>query len=255
MIYDPYQSRKLTGPHAELYARSLGVMLDVFRDCFAHPDDDQHWQFGVHLFDSLDWSTKLTLLLKVSRFALLGKGDAHDWGALEKAACFSVYQHVYQQLEIESDLIDLENRSRCAPIWPESGNQESLDQTECCAEILKWKQLIREAYREDAVRDGADDDEIQYMLAEEDDDELRYYFSIIDVLANRLVDDRDFELAPSFMDVDPEIGFIVKESLGISGDYFIQASDATSIEVALQTFDQLADLAGTSRLQTDFPPY
>ena len=249
MIYDPYQSRKLIGKHAELYAESLGTMLDVFRDCFLSPEDEEIWVFGVQLFDELSWRQKLGLLLKVSRFALGGKGDPQEWEALEKAACYSVYQHIFQQLEIERDLQCLENRSRCDLDWDENEDEE-IDGGE------EWKMQINLAYTEDALRAGADQQEILSILDAKSFDDLDHWHFIINLLADRLVDDRDFELAGTLMDADPELTAGVKSLMGIGHDYFVQTADELSLEEARDVFDELATLCGVPMLvDSDYPPY
>ncbi|MDM4018385.1 hypothetical protein [Roseiconus lacunae] len=258
MIYDPYQPQKLTGRHAELYCKSLALMLDSFRDCFQRPEEDLVWTFGVRLFDGLGWREKLMLLLKVSKLALLGEGDIHEWGALEKAACFSVYHHVFQQLEIERDVLNMDMRSRSERVWIDPGDEEAEEAAFALDEMARWKLLIEEAYAEDARQEGVEDDEIQSILEhpEDEEDDLNHYYSLIDLLAGRLIDDRDFEMADTFLDLDPDVASELKSTMGISDDYFIQMADDAPIEKDHETFDALAKLAGAVKLNDRFePPY
>ncbi len=102
MIFDPYESRRLTGTHASLYRESLRLMLDIYQEGLRDSHSIDHiWVFGVQLFDQLQQSQQMALLITVSNCVLNGVGDSEEWSASEKAAFYAVYRNVYQQLEME----------------------------------------------------------------------------------------------------------------------------------------------------------
>ncbi|OYP33127.1 hypothetical protein CGZ80_18045 [Rhodopirellula sp. MGV] len=219
-------------------------MLDIFRDCFQNPDEEQIWVFGVGMFDQLLWREKLGLLVKVGRLALRGKGDACEWGMLEKAACYSVYQHIYQQMEIEQDIFIMESRSHGSGVWDEDGPEQQL----ALDEYRSWTQLIESAFSSDAREQGIDEDEIREQLHFDDEDSLDHYWMIIDKLSDRLIGDRDFELADQMLDADPASALEVKEKLGIGNDDYIATVEELSMAQAEDAFDELAQMSNASLL-------
>ena len=253
MIFDPNESHQLTGTHAALYRESLGVMLDVFREALFDGSEDyvSIWSFGVTLFDELHWQQQLSLLLSVSRCALNGSGDPQDWSALEKASFYAVYRNVLSYLEIERDLeqmdasemeytldedeLDLEDDDE----YDEGGDEGEEDEQ-------SWQELITAAYQEKCLREGLAPEEIEEYLqfTPDGNGDLQHWFSLLESLADQTLDDRDFEMAATLMDADPEIASVIKTQLGIQPDYFIATADEPSSEVVSQMFQELARLAG-----------
>nr|WP_095736707.1 hypothetical protein [Rhodopirellula sp. SM50] len=256
MIFDPNESHQLTGTHAALYRESLGVMLDVFREALFDGSENyvSIWSFGVTLFDELHWQQQLSLLLSVSRCALNGSGDPEKWSALEKASFYAVYRNVLSYLEIERDLermdasemeytldedeLDLEDDDECDD-YDDGGDEGEEDEQ-------SWQELITAAYQEKCLREGLTPEEIEAYLryTPDGDGDLQHWFSLLESLADQTLDDRDFEMAATLMDADPEIATVIKTQLGIQPDYFIATADEPSSEAVSEMFQELAELAG-----------
>ncbi|MCS7465926.1 hypothetical protein NZK35_04475 [Stieleria sp. ICT_E10.1] len=271
VIFDPNESHQLTGTHAALYRESLGVMLDVFREALFDGSEDyvSIWSFGVTLFDELHWQQQLSLLLSVSRCALNGSGDPEEWNALEKASFYAVYRNVLSYLEIERDLermdasemdytlgeggLDLEDDDDDYDDYDEGGDEGEED-------AQSWQELITAAYQEKCLREGLTPEEIEAYLrfTPDGDGDLQHWFSLLESLADQTLDDRDFEMAATLMDVDPEIATVIKTELGIQPDYFIATADEPSSEAVSEMFQELAQLAGVpvaGDLDDDVAPF
>ncbi|MCA9138596.1 MAG: hypothetical protein KDB00_17615 [Planctomycetales bacterium] len=262
MCYDPYESRLLTGTHAALYRESLCLMLDIYQEGLREREHFDHiWVFGVQMFDELQQSQQMALLITVSNCVLNGAGDSDDWSASEKAAFYAVYRNIYQQLEMERDMRALDAASMPTPYADlefdlDSGGFEDVeDDIYSPAGELSWREMIAKAYREKCHNEGLSDEEIDEYLATDDEEgeDLEHWDSILDSLADQILDDRDFEMAGMLMDGDPEIVDIIKKELGIKQDYFVETVSEPDTEAANRLFSELAVLA--QRRGVDDAPY
>jgi hypothetical protein len=249
MIMDPFQSRRLTGKHALLYRESLGMMLDVFRDCLFDGDDRTHWVFEVALFDGLLWKQQICYLARVSMCVLEGPGDPEEWSAIEKAAFYAVYHNVYQQLEIERDLGSMDAKAIQAVFSDKDLDldDEEQDPTEFDDDYdLSWEEMIAAAYREKCQEDGLTLEEIEshLQLDPDGDNDLFHWHALLESLADQILDDRDFEMAPTLMDADPAIASMIKKELGITPDYFVETADEPLDAMVPRLFQELSELAG-----------
>lgn len=254
MIFDPYESRRLIGTHAALYRESLRVMADIFHEGVMDEENfDPTWTFGVLMFDELDWRQQMQLLISVSHSALSGVGDPDDWNALEKAAFYAVYRNIYHNLEIERDLYGLDEASIAMTFadpdldlgeFEEAYEAEDAEEGE--DDERTWREMISGAYREKCQNEGLEPEEIEEYLAtdEEEGDDLDHWNSILESLADQLLDDRDFEMASTLMDADPEIAAVIKKELGIKPDYFLETASDPDKDSAPRLFRELAALVG-----------
>jgi hypothetical protein len=256
MIFDPYASRKLTGKHAMLYRESIGTMLDVFCECRHGRDGESIWSFGVALFDELEWRQQLRLLIGVSDCVLDGKGDPNQWNALEKAAFYAVYHNVYQQLEIERDLGNID-----AAALERSFDLEELDDIEigddldnlaheldeaCGDEELSWRELITEAFREMCLADEMMDEEIDESIRCdcEEDESLRHWRKLLDRLADQILDEHEFKTQSTCSDATHETAAGPKPSLEIHPKDDAETIGEPNDLAVASMFQKLADLAG-----------
>ncbi|WP_182865968.1 hypothetical protein [Stieleria mannarensis] len=253
MIFDPYESHKLTGKHAALYRESLGTMVDVFRESRAEGDEDyiSIWSFGVTLFDTLRWRQQLALLLSVSQCVLNGSGDPEKWDALEKAAFYAVYRNVLTHLEIERDMDCMEASGRGFSFPDDDPDLADLDdcdeeEEERDGNEQSWHELIVGAYQEKCLQEGLSPQEIERYLHYESDNngDLHHWHSLLERLADQILDDRDFEMASTLMDADPEIASVIKMQLGIPRDYFLSTAAEPNDAAVEQMFRDLILLAG-----------
>lgn len=259
VIFDPYESRQLTGTHAELYRESLRLMVDIFSEGVSdHEHYDPDWAFGVMMFDELHWQQQMRLLISVSQCALDGLGDCEEWSALEKAAFYAVYQNIYQHLEIERDMNSLDGASITSSLEDSELGLGDLDSEydlfeETDAFEPSWREMISRAYREKCEREGLDSEEIdEYLLTDEEEGEdLGHWASILESLADHILDDRDFEMASTLMDADPEIADAIKRELGIKQDYFIETVPDPQEGNVGELFSELSRLAGIPDGGTD----
>lgn len=254
MIFDPYESRRLTGTHAALYRESLCLMLDIYQEGLRDSHSLDHiWTFGVQLFDELQQCQQMALLITVSNCVLNGVGDSDEWSASEKAAFYAVYRNIYQQLEMERDMDAMDAASMAMPYanldfdLDLGGFEEAeeADEDEYAPEgELSWRETIATAYREKCEEEGLSAEEIsEYLETDEaEGEDLDHWDAILDSLADQILDDRDFEMASILMDGDPEIVGAIKKELGIKPDYFVETVSEPDNGVAI--FNELAVLAG-----------
>ena len=76
------------------------------------------------------------------------------------------------------------------------------------------------------------------------EDDLRHWQSLLESLADHILDDRDFEMESTLMDADPAIASLIKKELGIKPDYFVETAEEPTDAIVPRLFRELAELAG-----------
>ncbi|MCO8121892.1 hypothetical protein NHH03_09105 [Stieleria sp. TO1_6] len=247
MIWDPNETATLVGKHAELYRESLAAMLDVLQEYYCEADNDLIWSYGVQLFDDLQWQQQLELLVRVSKAALAGQGDPEQWNSLEKAAFYAVYRNVEVLMEIDEEIKNIDPNSLELPFKDDDDDEiPEWEDAEFDDGGTSWRDLIADAYREKCLRDGLSDEEIESILEVHPDceNDSAHWYDLLEGLADEVLDDRDFEMASTLMDIDPDLASVTKELLGITSDYFVQTMGEPDPEQVIALFEELAELAG-----------
>ncbi len=225
--------RTLRGSEAALVASAISVMIDAFHlrlrddelDEQESPPPDS--QTGIAVFDSLTLTQRIAVLQRAAKYLLTGADGltADRLSAIDDATVAAIYAEVRDQVAIEIDLCDIVlgadrldgNRERRSIRKPPS----------------HWRSLIFAALRESAIQ--IDD------LTEINDSRLQPWEDAVEVLANEILWDRDFELADGFLDEQPDIARQRKRLLGISDQYFIQPAPDPDLD---QVHRMLAEIRG-----------
>jgi hypothetical protein len=213
----PDGDRYLTGHEATLVRETLACVVDhISEDIrFAEPD---RWEFGVVLFDELTPSQQAMLIKDIAEHLLTRTNKTLELTATNEAAVYAIFQTLAVQIEVEVDTED---------------DKPANDSWRCF-----WRRLTLDAYREcfsDAHSDSFDDDDPEdpWMTPQsEQSPNLSQWQSLTECLADRILWDRDFEMAGSFLDEEPAKAAVLKQMMGIETDYYSSiAPDATANKV------------------------
>lgn len=208
--------RILTGSEARLFRSAVLHLVEQIKD---EPDDP--WICGIHLFDELTWSQKLAVLESVATHLLTHTARLPKLVAVNEAAIGSVFEHI-------SFCIDQELHFN-----PDQQN---------------WRQLVLDACHESFVTDrtdfgggdeDAEDGESCIPVSASDSDKGRWA-TAIEMLADRILWDRDYQMMGDFLDEPPEKAAMLRQILGIDDEYFATvANDLTSESQVEQTLQRL----------------
>ena len=212
--------RTLSGSEARLVAQAVDTMIDAL---LMHVDDDHDaegarvCQSGIAVFDALSPSQRLGLLYDVTRHLLTDTATTLTLSATTEAAVAAIFIEIRDQVAIEIDL------------FPGA----SPEQTQWDQDDLSWRQLVVAACQ-DVL--GVDRDEVdpEFELPDPDSSDLGAWEDLVDWLAEAVLWDRDFEMAETFLDVDPGISRQRRRLLGIEEDYFTQVAPDPRPEEAIR---------------------
>ena len=219
--------RTLRGAEAELVGHAVDTLIDAL---ITYVDDDacedesvaSECYSGISLFDDLTPSQRIALLHDVTSHLLMPTDAPLPLSAHAEAAVAAIFVEIRDQVAIEIDL------------FPSRENPETSE------EDMTWRQLVLAAHEcvfrsEHGPDDGFDfdfgpfPDEIE--LPPEDCDDIRQWEWLIESLTDAILWDRDYEMADSFLDVDPGVSRQRRRLLGIDDDYFTRvAPDPDSAE-------------------------
>lgn len=177
--------RILTGAEADLLRAALAHASKSIEDEIAGFTDT--WEFGVVLFDRLEPSVKLALLAGVGWALLRETQDCPKLTAVSEAAIAALFQHISQSIQLEIDAQDeladpFYWRTRVLAVFKEVGDALELPDPEC-ADGSEWDFLV-------------------------------------DVLAQGILWDDDFDIAEEFLDAPPDVSESMRDSLSIDEAYF-----------------------------------
>lgn len=166
---------------------------------------------GVSLFDSLTWTQRLTLLEEVTAALLLTSCEVTKPSALHDAAIGAIYRVVEDQVETEINRRD----------------------------GFQWRKTVRDAYRS-CFEPEADDN--HYLPARIGDDRHDRWAYVVEQLFDRILQDRDYEVASAFLDLDPDQAASLREVLGIDDTYYSNAGEDISPQHAETMFARIRTL-------------
>jgi hypothetical protein len=132
------------------------------------------------------------LLHDLAHFLLTETSASMPLSAMAEATVAAVFIEVRDQTAIEIDLFGAS---------PEA-------ETDCA-----WRSLVLAAYRSVPQMST-------YELPTVTSADLGHWEDLIDLLASAILWDRDFEMADSFLDIDPGVSLKRRKMLGIRDDYF-----------------------------------
>ena len=192
--------RTLGGKEAILICRAVDEMvlalLMHIHDEFEEEAND--CSSGIPIYDACSPSQRIGLLNKVALHLLTETTDVLPLTALVDATIAAVFVEVRDQVAIEIGLTD--NSDQGDPFF--------------------WRRMVLESHRSSIDERPNTEDEEQSALPLLDSDQLEAWEKSIDELADLILWDRDFEMADTFMDLDPKVSKHRRRLLGIDDHYF-----------------------------------
>lgn len=177
--------RVLSGAEADLFREALTTCVD-WLDGDLDQDEAFH-EFGIPVFDSVTTRGKLALLADVGHALLVETEHCPELTAITDSTVAAIFVALDESLEYEIDNeFELEDRT----FWRRS----------ILAAVVEADSEL-----ETPNADSCDWDEWEVL---------------IEVLRDRILRDRDFELEPIFGDADPLKGVDVRNDMGIDDGYF-----------------------------------
>ena len=201
--------RVLGGAEAELFRAGLWALVEQIKD-----EDELGACYCIQLFDELTWSQKLAVLEQLATHLLANETQGPDAApkltAVNEAAVGAVFEHISFEIDLEIE----ENLS-----------------------VTTWRQRVLAACHESfgmvevdaAAADGVADDELS--IPENPESTRRdLWHPTVQLLADRILWDRDYEMVGQFLDEPPEKAALLRQIMGIDDAYFAVAADDLSSE-------------------------
>lgn len=211
MWHTPEGDRVLRGAEAKLIKAAItGVVELILEERGMFMDQ---WKYGVRLFDELEPSQRLATLDRVATYLLTDTPECLDLCASYEAAVGALFEHIRVELVWEADGV--------------------------FGDSTRWEEVFTAAYQEYVADEPEDDD----MPGLGDESWGKNVDLQLEMLADRILWDRDYEMFDQFMDAPPEKGELIKEIMGIDSEYFATAAiDAASDDGLDRIITHLASL-------------
>ena len=213
--HTPTGDRCLVGEEAEMVRDSLATMVQELASC--RETEEPPWEYGITLFDELTWQQQLAVLDLLATNLLQETDETLELSGINEAAVAAVYQNIVQQIELEIEL---------HPVSPVEFR-------------CRWRQAALDAYRE-----NEDDDVLRQEILSQDANrssvfdidaeclEVDRWRWLVELLADRVLWDRDFEMVNEMIDAPPERAAAMRAALGITPGYYTAiAPDPTDQQV------------------------
>ncbi|QDS87353.1 hypothetical protein EC9_15310 [Rosistilla ulvae] len=220
--------RTLSGAEATLIVQTCVKMIDALEWELRDDSGAVVCETGVELYDDQWVYQRIGLLNDVCR-GLLNQGQAMLALTAElEATVMAIFETIKSHVELEIDA------GHCFG--------------DSCCEI---RSLVLAAYGYDApgsepIGAGIDDDLDD--LPDPWCDEIEQWDLVVELLADRILWDRDFEMASMIVDEEPEMAEAYKQVLGIDNDYFSMAPPEVHEVEAPSCLHDLRDFLNQSAL-------
>ncbi len=232
--------RTLRGEEAALISNAIDSMIDAL---LIHVDDEIDddeiddggavCESGVAIYDQFTPSQRIGLLHDVAKHLLTETETTLPLSAALESAVAAIFVDIRDQVAIEIDFL------------PNPSGDEREDKP-------TWRQRVLAAYAaiarvpegEDDIWDERDDwdgDESEELPSESCRD-LRRWEYLVESLADAILWDRDYEMAESFLDVDPGVSHQRRRLLGIGDDYFTSVAPDPRPEEVFQLISRTRDI-------------
>lgn len=199
--------RTLRGDEAALVRNAIDAMVDTL---LIHIDDDLEdiggsCESGVALYDALSPSQRIGLLHDVAKHLLTETESTLPLSAPVEATVAAIFVDIRDQIAIEID-------------FPSTQSKTSEDEP-------SWRQMVLQAFQSlrrlpDGEEEAEDCDPLDDDLPEASSRDMDPWEYLVESLVDSILWDRDFEMAESFLDVDPGVSRQRRRLLGIDEDYF-----------------------------------
>lgn len=198
--------RWLSGAEATLVRETLAFMIDQISGNIEFGDEERLWDLEVALFDELTGTQQLVIAKIVAEHLLTKTARTLELTSINEATVYAIFRTLAAQIEEE---VDTENDESEIDYWR-----------------YYWRRLTLNAFKECFPYDDADgfeddDPEDPWMNPQSiTSRNIPQWDSLTESLADRILWDRDFEMAGSFLDDDPAKAALMKQMMGISADYY-----------------------------------
>jgi hypothetical protein len=193
---------------------------DIWRELEQDQDNSDPWEWGVPLFDNLEWSEKVVLLANVASALLREDVAPMPLTGVNEAAVGVLFEHIRQSIVVEID---------CQHDSPEDP-------------MCFWRRSVL------VLIDAENLDENEALPKETCDDRNEWEW-MVEAIADGILWDNDWLGGNFFMDVDPETATMRKRGMGIDEDYYttivphpadsdVEKARRTLIEFMAQEHDQ-----------------
>ena len=194
MWHTPEGIRTLSGAEAHLVRQLIAALHDEIANGI---EIDVPYTSDVYLFDRLQPTQQLALLLEVGSALLEESRPMPKLTAVREAAVYAIFRALLSFIEIEIDMGGREGES----------NHEMRSLAIAAMEYSLPPEEL-EPWRDEG------------MIPDLDCEDIDEWNSLIELLADGILWDRDFEMEYLIADENPEKADITKEFLGIDGDYY-----------------------------------
>lgn len=211
----PGGNRAFGGSEAELVRDVLAAIVDRISGNLRYGAEEPVFQFYVALFDSLTPTEQVSVVKEVAEHLLSETATTLELTAINESAVYLIFQTLAAEILVEIDTEDQPLPDGCDPEWK-----------------VYWRTRTLAAYRE-CFADDLDDDTFSEEAGSDEDSEsswliphspfcrnVKQWEFITESLADRILWDRDFEMAGYFLDAAPEQSIAMKQLLGIEPEYY-----------------------------------
>ena len=214
--------RTLSGAEANLIGQSAWQLTDSIREVVSI---DSGLCFGIVLFDAMTWQQQVVMLDKVLAPLLDPDIAAPKSTALMDATIAAVYAQMERFVQCE---IDLDRNSD----WDEDDYGDQRQRI--------YNALVESRY--EGKKPGVDCGDMEAW-------EL-----VILCLKDRVLADEDYQMDSMALDLPPEQSTVLKQAMGISGDYFIDVPPDATTEDAQNAWANIVQrVSGERRTRSASP--
>ena len=220
--------RTLCGEESALVRRAIDSMIDAL---MIHIDDDIEdtaavCESGIAVYDAFLPSQRVGLLHDVAMYLLTDTESAPAPAAALDATVAAIFVDVRDQVAIEIDFLSAEADD---DRWREPS----------------WRQLVLSAFKA-VFRPPHGDSEVWEAMCDQLPDEscveIHQWEHLVNSLSDAILWDRDFEMAESFLDVDPGVSQQRRRLLGINEDYFTRVAPDPRPEDVFRLISRTRDI-------------
>lgn len=205
----------MSGDEAVLVGTAIDMMVDALLVHVDFVDDEiPDCDSGIAVYDRLTACQRIGMLHDVANYLLTDTRSPLPLSAMAEATVAAIFVEIHDQTAIEIDLFG-----------------ESPDAEADCT----WRSMLLAAYQ-NSPKVALDD------LPSVTATDLDRWDDLIDILAGAILWDRDFELADSFLDIDPGVSHKRRKMMGIHEDYFTSVAPDPRPEEAFALVSQTREI-------------
>lgn len=217
----------MRGEEAALVGAAIDAMMDAL---LVHVDVDDadevsaDCESGIDVYDRMTVCQRIGCLHEVAHFLLRDTDQPMPLSAASEATVAAIFVEIRDQTAVEIDLFG--NAVDSQPEWrkmvlaayrsvaPDRSNEFSGNRNEFSGNRLEEADQDEEGIEFENHVDGP------ALNVSPTCQDLAVWEDMIDALSGVILWDRDFEIADSFLDIDPGVSHHRRKLLGISDDYF-----------------------------------